>query len=164
MDLLLQKPVDKITVTDVVRLAEINRGTFYAHYKDVPDVINHWVEDTFSDIKNAISIPSKKIEDVPHILLKRIQNILEADLDFYRKIMNSNASIFIQEQLVQVVLEYLLEHKAEFSDSNYEQYEFKVRFCAGGLSNLYRDWFAGDLPMSLDELTIQAERIVCGII
>jgi len=32
-DLLLEKPLDKITVTDVVNRAEINRGTFYLHYR-----------------------------------------------------------------------------------------------------------------------------------
>ena len=30
-DLLTEKPLDKITVTDVVSRADINRGTFYAH-------------------------------------------------------------------------------------------------------------------------------------
>ena len=48
VDLLLEKQLDKITVTDVVKRAEINRGTFYAHYKDIKDVINHWVEEAFS--------------------------------------------------------------------------------------------------------------------
>lgn len=38
-----------------------------------------------------------------------------------------------------------------------------MRFCAGGLSNLYRDWFAGELSFSLDELTVQAENLLYSV-
>ena len=43
-DLLQEKPLDKITVTDVVNRAQINRGTFYAHYADIPDVIQNLIQ------------------------------------------------------------------------------------------------------------------------
>lgn len=163
-DLLLEKPLDKITVTDVVRRAEINRGTFYAHYQDISDVLLHWIEGAFSQIRSALSEPPKELKDVPHVLLMQIQKILEKDLEFYRKIMNSGAAIFIKDQLVNVVLDYMLEHEKEFSDGAYDQYALKVRFCAGGLSNLYSDWFAGNLAISLKELTCQAEKLIESII
>ena len=35
LELLRQKPYEKITVTDIVTAADINRSTFYAHYPDV---------------------------------------------------------------------------------------------------------------------------------
>lgn len=54
-DLLQEKPLDKITVTDVVNRAQINRGTFYAHYADIPDVINHLIQNTFSDIREVLA-------------------------------------------------------------------------------------------------------------
>jgi AcrR family transcriptional regulator len=38
---LLQKmPIEKISVTEVCKMAEINRGTFYIHYRDPYDVLN----------------------------------------------------------------------------------------------------------------------------
>ena len=38
-----------------------------------------------------------------------------------------------------------------------------MRFCAGGLSNLYREWFAGNFSFSLDELTRQAQDLLYRI-
>ena len=163
-DLLQEKPLDKITVTDVVNQAQINRGTFYAHYADIPDVINHLIQQTFSNIRDALSDQPRNFVGIPHTLLARIQMILEEDLDFYRKIMNSSASALMQEQLVRITLDYLLQWEADFGFGNHEQYVLMIRFCAGGLSNLYHDWFAGQLPFSLDELTRRAENLLGSII
>lgn len=163
-DLLQEKPLDKITVTDVVNRAQINRGTFYAHYTDIPDVINHLIQQIFSNIQEVLSEQSLQLADMPHILLTRIQVLLEDDSEFIQKVMISSAATLMQEQLTNVVLEYLLQHEGHYSFGSHEQYVLTIRFCAGGLSNLYRDWFAGKLPMTLTELTNAAEELLIGII
>ena len=163
-DLLQEKPLDKITVTDVVNRAQINRGTFYAHFSDVPDVINHLIMVNFSTIEQAIYEDPKQLSDIPHVLLKRIQYFLEEDMEFCRKVLNSSASLMMQERLVQFVLEYMLQHEYVYGFGDHKLYELSIRFCAGGLGNLYRDWFAGKLDLSLDQLTQQAERLVSIII
>ena len=163
-DLLTEKPLDKITVTDVVSRADINRGTFYAHYKDIPDVVDHLIQQTFSTIRDAMIAQSAADANMEHTLLSTIQRILEEDLSFYRKILNSCASAIMQEQLVVIVTEFLLEHKAQFYPGSQEKYQIAIRFCAGGLSNLYRDWFYGKLPYTLGELTQIGEMLIQRII
>lgn len=159
-DLLNEKPLDKITVTDVVRRAEINRGTFYAHYADIPDVINHLIHQTFSNIREVFGDQSVPLQDMPEVLLKRIQAILEEDLDFIRKVMNSSASALMQEQLISFVLEYLIQNEQLWGIEDHDQFVLMIRFCAGGLTNLYRDWFAGKMNITLDELTASAIRML----
>lgn len=162
-DLLQEKPLDKITVTDVVNRAEINRGTFYAHYADIPDVINHLIQQTFSQLREVLPETCQPLADVPRVFLYRIQKILEEDLDFYRKIMNSSASPLLHQQLVNTVLDYLFQREETFGFGDHEQFMLTMRFCAGGLSNLYQDWFAGKLSFSLDELTRRAESLLCSV-
>jgi len=163
-DLLQEKPLDKITVTDVVTRADINRGTFYAHYRDIPDVVDHLIQQTFSAIREAVDGQELSSADIGHTLLTTIQSILEEDLFFYRKILNSSASAIMQEQLVAIVLEFMLEQKDKFFLGSQEEYQIAIRFCAGGLSNLYRDWFSGKLPFSLSELTMVGEGLILRII
>ena len=103
-------------------------------------------------------------ETIAHTLLFTIQQILEADIGFYKKILNSSASMIMQEQLVAVVEEFILDQKDAFFSGTQEEYQMAIRFCAGGLSNLYRDWFAGKLPCSLSELTQIGERLILSII
>ena len=163
-DLLTEKPLDKITVTDVVSRADINRGTFYAHYKDIPDVVNHLIEQTFSTIRDAVTTETAAKVGIEHALLTTIQTLLEEDLSFYRKILNSSASVIMQERLVTVVTEFMLEHKDRFYPGSQEGYQIAIQFCAGGLSNLYRDWFAGKLPYTLGQLTQIGEALIRRII
>lgn len=163
-DLLQEKPLDKITVTDVVNRAQINRGTFYAHFADVPDVIHHLIGSLFTTIRQALTEEYHDLKQIPHALLNRIQEYLEEDMEFCHKVMNSGAAQMMQEELVRLVMDYMLQHESVYGFGDHRLYELCIRFCAGGLVNLYMDWFAGKLDLTLDQLTLEAEKMVNRII
>ena len=58
LELLKQKSFTKITVTEICKNAEINRGTFYLHYYDIHDVLS----DIFNMIYNKNSPTSSGSE------------------------------------------------------------------------------------------------------
>jgi len=163
-DILQEKPLDKITVTEVVARAGINRGTFYAHYADIPDVVQHLIQDTFDKIREALSSERGQLQRMPEVLLHQIMEFLHEDLDFYRKVMASGAANLMYEQLVEFVIQYLLANEQDYPLFSHQQFELTIRFCAGGLSNLYREWFTGKLDMSLEELTERAAQMLRGVL
>lgn len=59
MGLLRIKPYSKISVTELCRLADINRGTFYIHYFDVDDVLDDILEASFSDVSGCALPPCR---------------------------------------------------------------------------------------------------------
>lgn len=163
-DLLQVKPLDKITVTDVANRAGINRGTFYAHYRDIPDVIDNLIQETFSKITDALEESTGDVDQLPSILMARIQMIMEEDLDFYDKVMHSGVHQLIQYRLTETLLEYLLDREGAFSNMDHGQFVTMIRFCAGGLGALYHDWFSGKIPMTLDQLSQCAEHMMQGML
>ena len=42
-DMLTEMPLDKITVTELVKRCEISPNTFYYHYEDIYDLLDHWL-------------------------------------------------------------------------------------------------------------------------
>lgn len=50
--LLLEKPLDKVTVTDITEDCGLNRMTFYYHFKDIYDLLEwSWVEEAEAVLK-----------------------------------------------------------------------------------------------------------------
>ena len=54
MGLLAQKPVTRITVTEVCQGAQINRATFYKHYLDVPDLLEQIENRLLEELKAVV--------------------------------------------------------------------------------------------------------------
>ena len=55
MELLAEKPYESITVSDVARKADLNRGTFYAHFDNVDDLMRSVMADTADTISEFLS-------------------------------------------------------------------------------------------------------------
>ena len=50
--LLLQKPLNKITISDITEECEVNRMTFYYHFKDIYDLVEWSCEE---DARRALN-------------------------------------------------------------------------------------------------------------
>ncbi len=56
LELLFKKGYKKITVNEVINLADVSRGTFYAHYKDIPDLEEKVEERAIQDLREACEV------------------------------------------------------------------------------------------------------------
>lgn len=150
-ELMKEKPLDKITVTDVVKRADINRGTFYAHYADVPDVVTQQMENACRTLRAALVDRGAGVTpgDAAFVLNK-LQALFEENMDFFSALLSSNLASAATEQLRDIFIEYMMQHPPK--DLPRDQFLFFIRFASGGLSAMYRDWVAGKLPMTLDQL------------
>ena len=148
----------------MVNRAQINRGTFYAHYSDISDVIRQMMKEAFQSILDVFADQNCTIEALPGLLLGKIETVLDENQQFYRRILASNASKQLSDRLYEVVVENLLEHEGDFETISHGDFEMKVRFCAGGLSRLYQDWFSGNLQCSREEFNRKAELLLSRVI
>lgn len=50
IELIEEKGLSNITVTDITTRADVNRGTFYLHYQDAPDMLSRIQEEVFESV------------------------------------------------------------------------------------------------------------------
>lgn len=62
LELLREKPVSKITVTELCDRALINRATFYKHYQDIPQLLEKLEEDLFGQILEMFQDQAENME------------------------------------------------------------------------------------------------------
>jgi AcrR family transcriptional regulator len=62
LSLMLEKEFRETTVTDIVRIAEINRGTFYKHYHFTEDILKEITDEVISDLIDSFREPYKNME------------------------------------------------------------------------------------------------------
>ncbi len=160
VELLDEKTLDKITITDIVKKANINRGTFYAHYNSVSDVVTGIFESAFDIIKTSIQYMQDDIDLDISIMLKELQLVMEKDIAFYQRIFSSDINMKVYEEIVNVLMSYVFEHEEEISNISHTDFIFYTSFYSGGIIKLYRDWFSGTLPMTFDQLTDRASVLL----
>ena len=59
LELRSKKPLEKITIKELCEKAQINKSTFYSHYKDIYDLSDQLETDVVASVIEAIPNPQK---------------------------------------------------------------------------------------------------------
>lgn len=162
IDLLRTHDVDKITVTAIVKLADINRSTFYAHYPDVRGVIEEIEDETIAKLMTVLDdIQSADFLRNPTPMITRIGHQLEAERDYYRVLIQASGAAGFLDKLQTVFAERMVSDTAiPAAIRERRSYVLRVNYFAGGIVNLYKLWFAGSLDCSMDDISKEVGRMV----
>ena len=63
-----QKPFNRITVREICETADINRSTFYMHYKDIYELLDEIEEQVYQEIDAIFSKESPSIHNMEQLL------------------------------------------------------------------------------------------------
>jgi probable dihydroxyacetone kinase regulator len=144
-NLLLKKPLDKITINDIAEDCGINRMTFYYHFKDIYDLIE------WSCVEDATrALEGKKTYDTWE---QGFLQIFEAVLDNKPFIMNVYRSVSreqVELYLYKLTYELLIgvvEEQAAGMNVRAEDKKFIADFYKFAFVGLMLDWIRGDMNM-----------------
>lgn len=82
--LIREKPLNQITVAEISRKAELGRGTFYLHYKDLYDLYAHIEDELYNELEEMFnqSYPNCEPTNLKRILDNLIEYV-EANKDIF---------------------------------------------------------------------------------
>lgn len=104
-ELLLQKPIEKITIRELAELAEINKSTFYAHYPSIYELVDQLAMETIDEIIAHLDEAGALINDPRQFVLALYQSmdICRSDLIF---IQNASSNTFVQKLKESIIAHY----------------------------------------------------------
>ncbi|MBQ9269197.1 MAG: TetR/AcrR family transcriptional regulator C-terminal domain-containing protein [Oscillospiraceae bacterium] len=134
-ELMKRKSIDKIRVTEICRLAEIERPTFYYHFRDKYDLVA-WMFCTDAYGTDITSVASAAAG----------MNKMKQEILFYKRAYEDSS----QNALWHYMLEYFVRRYTELAkeklgtDTLDPQLAYSIRFYCMGSVGMTQEWVLGD--------------------
>lgn len=161
-EILKEKNFEKITVTDIVKKADVNRSTFYAHYPDVMGVVEEIQAEILDYTQKCMEeINFRDFYTNPKPYLQDIVNMVAENNELYRLLMTSAMASKQLDRIKYILIERTIatvDAPELFPDKL--ALEFSVRFFMGGVIEIYTQWLYGEIKCSLEELTDQLADMI----
>lgn len=145
LELLATEPYEKITVTDVTREAGLNRGTFYAHFDDMDDLLHQVIDEVVERASELLqqSFDTDFLEN-PLPILEKLGKYMSESYGLYGRVLNSASSdIFVKS------LGAMFEKKVHgwIDAQNVDDPTTQLMlsdYLVGGVLRTYRAWMDGE--------------------
>lgn len=132
IDLLLEKDCNKITVLELCKKADINKSTFYLHYKSMDDCLQRCFKVVMNGcIELAKKINYNEMRTNPEPYINPLLDEVEKNIEYLSRFKDSQicgpAVKFIKQSIVSSVAEF----NGFTLENNYNEYT-AITFIVGG--------------------------------
>ena len=146
--LLRTKPLKSITVTELTNIADVNRATFYAHYRDVFDMFDQIEASIISALREMVrrhSVEMARSNFRP--LFNDVARYIEENSDDVSVALGPNSDGSILIKLIEVMRSSFLESVSSafpetrrMFDENPTVCGYHFYFIAGGIAAIVKSW------------------------
>lgn len=164
-DLLETKSFDNITIQDLCEKANVRRSTFYRHFNDKYDLLNHIVG-TLIEYFRTLHLPEIDPKDPRQFFNKFMKDILLFISD-NKAMVKSVISINIYSEVYQTLYNQIyavVKRQIEFDKQIGQFYidEFIYgEFLAGGILSVILNWIQYG-QQSIDDVSSDIVTMICG--
>ncbi len=159
-NLLLKKPLTKITVGDITDDCGINRMTFYYHFKDIYDLVE-W--SCLEDAKRALE--EKKTYDTWQQgllqIFKAVQENKPFILNVYRCVHREQVEKYLQPLVDQLILNVINEEAAGITVRD-EDKQFIAQVYSYMFIGLMLDWIKDDMREDPQQIVEKLSKLIRG--
>lgn len=162
--LMSEKELSKITVSELCVYAEINRKTFYRHYRTIPDVIEELEGEILDEFAEIMRTSGGSVLDVGAVI-RDISLVVVQRRDFFVSIMKRNSDLFGNGRIKEALRRTLMAALKKVGTITDEQtLRAASEFTVSGVLSLYAAWFDGGCEGDLDFLTeISVKMVTRGL-
>ena len=161
-NLLLQKPLNKITINDITEDCGISRMTFYYHFKDIYDLVE-WscMEDA------ARALEGKKTYDTWQEGFLNIFRAVQANKPFvmnvYRSVSRERVEQYLKPLVHNLVLGVIEEKSAEMAVSEADK-SFIAYFYEYAFIGIMLDWISENMKGDPEIIVERTSKLIHGSI
>ena len=162
LQLLQNKPLTQIKVTELCKAANINRGTFYFHYEEVGDVFKELFEEMMLDLKESYDEPYKRTNHLTVETLDpntiRIFHHIKKYEDFYTIVLSENVSMTYYYMLFDAVRSIFINDNHSKAYDSLKGYLYS--YTTNAILGLIIEWYRRDFQEYAKEMNVKLVKII----
>ena len=134
-----------------MKRADINSGTFYAHYNDSRQVLDKIREDALEEVGKALRVvsPDRVIEN-PEPVLAAASEFLNRDISYYRMLVSVIGVGGLLREIRGIISDYLGQSEIVRQAPDKTRTACKLDFIIAGIAVFYYDVVTGASSISLE--------------
>lgn len=139
-ELLSEKPYGKITVADVTRRADLNRGTFYAHFDSIDDLALKLVDGVMEKLFVVVNAASEEcfLQD-PKPVIDLVGTYLSQEQSLYRTLLaTKQVDLFLASMKREIARRVATQVGDLYPDGMDLAMQMNVTYVTAGLVDVYR--------------------------
>ena len=158
--LLSQKPLDKVTVKDIIEDCGVNRQTFYYHFKDIYDLVD-WI---FLEMASEFLEGKETYDTWQQGLLQIFEAVQENKpfiLNVYRCVHREQVEKYLQPLVDQLLLDVIDEEAAGMTLRD-EDKQFIAQAYGYMFIGLVLDWIKDNMREDPRQIVDRLSRLIKG--
>jgi AcrR family transcriptional regulator len=163
--LMREKPIKDITVRELAQLVDINRCTFYLHYRDIYDMVEQVEREVFEEFEALIEAhPPSDLGGGTRMMLLDLYRFFQENADLCAAFLGGNGDMSFFNKLIGLLKERVFEYWLQERKKDPEQFDYFFSYIASGSIGIIREWFNREMretPAQMADLTEQL--ILCGV-
>ncbi|MBD7912166.1 MULTISPECIES: TetR/AcrR family transcriptional regulator [Clostridium] len=167
--LISKKDFEKITVKDLTDELDINRGTFYLHFKDKYDLLEQKENEVLEELNNILNnvlkelhydfiLPSKK-EVLIHIFTS-VYTYVEKNSDFMKVILGPNGDLNFQMKIRTFIENSLIQNLSISHDAEKMPIKYIAPFASSAQLGIIQKWIKSGMKETPEELAQLVSNII----
>lgn len=111
-----KKPLERITVKELADLAQVNKATFYLHYKDIYDLSEQLENELFQSVFNSIEHPNSVLSE-PKLFIKELVEGFVANKSLIDIIFSNGRRNILADKFEVEVRKFIFDKYPQYKDS-----------------------------------------------
>ena len=164
LELLREKNLNKITVAEICRRANIGRGTFYLHYIDVYDLYDKIESKLYAGLLQLFedAFPTTDKEN-SRKLSEGLTMYIEQNKELFLLLIRADNNHSLQKLKSIFNENVLLENRRLHTDGNLEYDAVESIFVVSGMVGVLEQWLTDGMKIPRPEIATMLNQILCKI-
>lgn len=159
LNLLSEKDIKKISVSEICTKADINRATFYRYYLDVYDLLDSIEKEFVTELKAAYTPKTDEEKTISHFSKAMLEVFLQ-NKELVKILFNTNNNVYFLNNILEVAYERCRERwEKDLPHISEEDMEYATVFIFNGALGVINYWVQNDFDKAIDEVSSVIETL-----